>query len=170
MLKLGKHVGKSFGEVAWQDKSYCAWVLREKKILAPSLRRFRSYLLTKHGGLLHIGKHKGNFFDEVLREDEDYCSWVKSLSGDPGAFGAFIEYLQRKVGEQEEKATATPQKRRRAEEQEGEICKICFNGPINSVVIPCGHYFACMRCAGRLESSCPICKQEIRHVQKIYRA
>ena len=114
---------------------------------------------------IHIGKHKGKFFDEVLQQDEDYCSWVKSLSGDPGAFGAFIEYLHGKEREQEVNA---PQKRRR--EQEEETCKICYNGPINSVLVPCGHFFACMRCAERLVSSCPICKHEICHVQKTFRA
>ena len=167
MLKLGKHLGKSFEEVASHDRSYCAWVLREK-ILVAGLRKFRAHLLSTHGGLLHIGKHKGKFFDEVLQQDEDYCSWVKSLSGDPGAFGAFIAYLQDQEREQEE--VNAPQKKKRRVQEEEETCKICFNGPINSVLVPCGHVFACMRCAERLASTCPICKQEICYVQKTFRA
>ena len=58
MLKLGKHLGKSFEEVASHDRSYCAWVLREK-ILVAGLRKFRAHLLSTHGGFVRIGKHKG---------------------------------------------------------------------------------------------------------------
>ena len=59
MLRIGKYRGLSFQEVALRDRSYCAWVLRERA-LPPTLKKFRMHLAENYGGLLTIGKHKGS--------------------------------------------------------------------------------------------------------------
>ena len=168
MLKIGKHRGASFAAASC-DRSYCAWVLREKD-LAQGLRKFRAYLVDAHGGILNIGKHKGKFFDELVAEEENYCAWVLGLD-DKGAFKDFVDYYMRAQNKKsQEGGTENPSKKRRVQE-ELDACKICFSSPIDSVLIPCGHHFACMACATRCEESgCPICKQQICFVQKTYRA
>ena len=41
MLRVGKYRGVAFDEVASRDRSYCAWVLREKP---HGLKKFYKYL------------------------------------------------------------------------------------------------------------------------------
>lgn len=45
-------------------------------------------------------------------------------------------------------------------------CKICFDQPIDTVFLPCGHAMACFSCASRLKRegearACPVCASEI---------
>ena len=61
------------------------------------------------------------------------------------------------------------------EEQTDDICKICFVNPINSVILPCGHFSICVDCGQRLQaknpiSKCPICRVTITKIQQIFRA
>ena len=39
-------------------------------------------------------------------------------------------------------------------------CAVCFETPINSILMPCAHEVACMRCAQRL-GVCPICRAPV---------
>jgi hypothetical protein len=51
-------------------------------------------------------------------------------------------------------------------------CVICFDGPQAAVCVPCGHNAICMACAEEiLETSCecPVCRQPIRELIKLYR-
>ena len=70
MLKLGKHRGHSFADVASRDRSYCAWILREKD-LPQGFKKFRAHLIDTHGGVVPVGKHRGQFFDFVRASDPD---------------------------------------------------------------------------------------------------
>ena len=164
MLKIGKHVGCSFTEVAKSDRSYCAWVLRTQD-LPRSLKKFKMHLVDTHGGMLTIGKYRGKFFDEVMKEDEDYCQWVMSLrTSDPGAFGDFITFMLKNP------PVEPPAKKKRGDEGT-DTCKICFDQEIDTVLVPCGHVVACSSCAERLQDKpCPICKSGVCFVQKTYRA
>ena len=52
-------------------------------------------------------------------------------------------------------------------------CKICFDAPINTVLLPCGHLCVCLECSKRLVGSsrvCPICRTKIRKVVRTYAA
>lgn len=52
-------------------------------------------------------------------------------------------------------------------------CKICFDAPINTVLVPCGHLCVCLECSKRLVGSsrvCPICRTKIRKVVRTYAA
>ena len=163
MLRVGKHKGRSFREISQCDRSYAAWVLRDKD--APRVfSKFRRYLEQMHGGVLEVGKHKGQYFDEVLRNSPDYCDWVKSLT-DPGeAFARFLEYLERNFEDDEPPAKKT-------KTDVSNVCKICCDKEIDTVFVPCGHIAACRTCALRFEGeSCPICKQLVCLVVKTYTA
>lgn len=46
-------------------------------------------------------------------------------------------------------------------------CKICFNHKMNTVILPCRHFFTCSRCCTRIES-CVICRQNIEAVMKVF--
>ena len=41
-------------------------------------------------------------------------------------------------------------------------CAVCMETPINSILMPCAHEVACMRCAQRL-GICPVCRAAVRH-------
>ena len=61
------------------------------------------------------------------------------------------------------------------EEKPDDICKICFVNPINSVILPCGHFSICVHCGQRLQAKdaspkCPICRISITKIQQIFRA
>ena len=46
-------------------------------------------------------------------------------------------------------------------------CKICLEGSVEMVFIPCGHICACNSCAERV-TSCPLCRKTIEQSIKIY--
>ena len=68
MLRLGKYRGLKFEEAAEQDRSYAAWVLRERS-LPKTLGDYKAYLHETRGGILNIGKHRGKWFKEVVEQD-----------------------------------------------------------------------------------------------------
>ncbi|XP_062566646.1 death-associated inhibitor of apoptosis 1-like [Saccostrea cucullata] len=45
-------------------------------------------------------------------------------------------------------------------------CKICVDGEINALFMPCCHLYACHQCANLL-SICPVCQQEIEEIYVI---
>lgn len=52
-------------------------------------------------------------------------------------------------------------------------CKICFDAPINTVLLPCGHLCVCLECSKRLTGHsrvCPICRTKIRKVVRTFAA
>ena len=68
MLRLGKYRGLKFEEAAEHDRSYAAWVLRERA-LPKTLGDYKAYLHETRGGILNIGKHRGKWFKEVVEQD-----------------------------------------------------------------------------------------------------
>jgi hypothetical protein len=51
-------------------------------------------------------------------------------------------------------------------------CVICFDGPQSAVCVPCGHNAICMDCAEEILDTtrlCPVCRQTVREVIKLYR-
>eukprot|EP00092_Neocalanus_flemingeri_P031137 GFUD01033824.1.p1 GENE.GFUD01033824.1~~GFUD01033824.1.p1 ORF type:complete len:290 (-),score=40.33 GFUD01033824.1:75-944(-) len=52
-------------------------------------------------------------------------------------------------------------------------CKICFDSPVNTVLLPCGHACCCQDCSVRLkfatwDSKCPICRNRIQSISMLY--
>ncbi|KAG6574553.1 Ankyrin repeat-containing protein [Phytophthora cinnamomi] len=56
--------------------------------------------------------------------------------------------------------------------QSPDECVICFDGPQEAVCVPCGHNAVCMDCAQELLDTtrlCPVCRQQVREVIRLYR-
>ncbi|KAH6932355.1 hypothetical protein HPB50_004884 [Hyalomma asiaticum] len=53
-------------------------------------------------------------------------------------------------------------------------CRICFEKPIESVLINCGHSLTCHDCGMKLlqgrDPQCPVCRQRIANVIRIFKA
>mmetsp|Transcript_27815 Transcript_27815/g.39194 ORF Transcript_27815/g.39194 Transcript_27815/m.39194 type:complete len:198 (+) Transcript_27815:71-664(+) len=50
-------------------------------------------------------------------------------------------------------------------------CKVCYEAPVNSVLIPCGHAGLCVSCACTQKASgkgCPFCRAPINEIVKQY--
>lgn len=50
-----------------------------------------------------------------------------------------------------------------------DLCKICMDAPIECVILECGHVATCTNC-GKVLSECPICRQYIVRVVRLFRA
>ncbi|EGZ24074.1 hypothetical protein PHYSODRAFT_250287 [Phytophthora sojae] len=56
--------------------------------------------------------------------------------------------------------------------QSNDECVICFDGHQEAVCVPCGHNAVCMDCAQELLDTtrlCPVCRQQVREVIRLYR-
>ncbi|KAM9734318.1 E3 ubiquitin-protein ligase rififylin isoform 1-T2 [Menidia menidia] len=49
------------------------------------------------------------------------------------------------------------------------LCRICMDGPLDCVLLECGHLVACSRCGLRL-SECPVCRQYVVRAVHVFRA
>lgn len=58
----------------------------------------------------------------------------------------------------------TPEGRR-----DEDVCKICYDGDIDVVLYPCGHFVLCRRCAQKV-SDCPVCRFVITDIIRTYRS
>ena len=154
-LRIGKHRGKKYSDVC-ADRPYCAWILRVKAS-SGGLDKFAKYLEKEHGGILPIGKHKLKFYNEILKEDEDYCAWCLALVKPGEPLKDFVRYLKQKSFKGDQDVGV------------GSECRICCEGPMNVVLVPCGHRGMCTNCAERLDL-CPFCKEPILFAQKCYDA
>lgn len=64
------------------------------------------------------------------------------------------------------KAPATPNK---APAMESGECAICMDAPKCVVFVPCGHMAACAACGEKMRRKpCPVCREKVKIVQKIY--
>lgn len=48
-------------------------------------------------------------------------------------------------------------------------CKICFDEPVNTVFVGCGHLISCTTCAQKVEE-CPLCRKAIKDRIRVFRA
>jgi hypothetical protein len=49
-----------------------------------------------------------------------------------------------------------------------EFCNICYSNDSNCILIPCGHKCCCYECSKNINKKCPICRNEIDNVYKIF--
>ncbi|XP_002131654.2 baculoviral IAP repeat-containing protein 8 [Ciona intestinalis] len=47
-------------------------------------------------------------------------------------------------------------------------CKICLDNPMDCILLECGHVCTCLECSQGIRT-CPICRQKITKIMKIYR-
>ena len=64
--------------------------------------------------------------------------------------------------------TPAPVKSKYEAEMMKNICKICFEREINTVILDCHHRFICYDCSLKFEKNCPACKGEIKRILKTY--
>jgi len=55
-----------------------------------------------------------------------------------------------------------------AEDEDLNLCKICFDKEIDCVLLNCGHFVVCRGCGQQLRH-CPFCRKKIKKLQPIYR-
>ncbi|KAK9296434.1 hypothetical protein QLX08_009581 [Tetragonisca angustula] len=61
------------------------------------------------------------------------------------------------------------QSRTKMENLDENLCKICWDEPIECVILECGHMACCLNC-GKQMSECPICKQYVVRVVRFFKA
>jgi len=49
-----------------------------------------------------------------------------------------------------------------------DLCKVCMDKAINSIILPCAHMCCCMECGAKLKN-CPLCRGDIKEVKLVYR-
>lgn len=77
------------------------------------------------------------------------------------------------VKKRETKNEVTPisQKKEKIDEEEDNMCKVCFEKELNSVVMDCGHVCMCFECASKPNmQKCPICREQIIKVVRTYKS
>ena len=50
------------------------------------------------------------------------------------------------------------------------LCKVCFDRPIETVLLPCGHSLMCLSCSATVGSACPMCRVNIVQVVRTFSA
>nr|CAD7430746.1 unnamed protein product [Timema monikensis] len=50
-----------------------------------------------------------------------------------------------------------------------ELCKVCMDAPVECVMLECGHMATCTNCGKQL-NECPICRQYVVRVVRIFKA
>ncbi|XP_017879605.1 E3 ubiquitin-protein ligase RNF34 [Ceratina calcarata] len=59
--------------------------------------------------------------------------------------------------------------REKGEIPDENICKICWDEPIECIILECGHMACCLNC-GKQMSECPICKQYVVRVVRFFKS
>merc|ERR1711865_1358088 len=57
--------------------------------------------------------------------------------------------------------------RRELNAEESNNCVVCFSAPRAVVLLDCGHFVACERCAGTFDL-CPVCRQHVREHRRVF--
>lgn len=50
-----------------------------------------------------------------------------------------------------------------------DLCKICMDAPIECCFLECGHSLSCVSC-GKVLNECPICRQFITRIVRIFKS
>lgn len=54
-------------------------------------------------------------------------------------------------------------------EEDDDLCILCEERKIRTVIVPCGHLVSCITCARQLTNNCPICKKKFLQIMRTYR-
>lgn len=52
---------------------------------------------------------------------------------------------------------------------EADVCKICMESLIDCVLLDCGHMVSCIKCGKQL-AECPICRQNVVRVVRVFKS
>eukprot|EP01114_Cavostelium_apophysatum_P000628 TRINITY_DN10575_c0_g1_i1.p1 TRINITY_DN10575_c0_g1~~TRINITY_DN10575_c0_g1_i1.p1 ORF type:complete len:211 (+),score=31.50 TRINITY_DN10575_c0_g1_i1:112-744(+) len=84
-------------------------------------------------------------------------------------FDAQENFTMQTEREKSEKDTISSNNSVTTEENDDNFCKICFEKEINCALVECGHAALCLDCSNGLQD-CPICRQPIKKVLKLYKS
>jgi len=71
-----------------------------------------------------------------------------------------VDSLQQQLARQREELEAA---------QTEELCVICMEGAASHVFVPCGHLAVCERCVQMACVQCPVCRQDVERVVRVFR-
>ena len=178
VIRGGKHSGSTYSSVADADRRYCHWIINAPS-LPRSLRPLRSWLKTTHGGVFCFGKHKHSFYSGIYKDFPEYTIWACEQTDASAHLRDFQQYVRRRDAEtasEEASSRQQPDRKRARGRRESEPaatqtfsmeCKICFDRPIEVLLLPCKHLVCCQTC-GALSSTCPVCRGRVSERIRVY--
>jgi hypothetical protein len=128
---------------------------------------------TREDGEVQCGGCKKEFFRETCgtceksvgkkeplpleeRGECSSCKRGKSLAANPNGRAGDGEDIKEEVKDKDE--------------EDKDMCKICFASIVDCAYVPCGHVLACYNCSVRIGGRCPVCKNPITQILKLYRS
>ena len=109
-----------------------------------------------------------------------YAVWCAGLDNPSAVMLEFQKYMRDREGEVLREDTApkcpAPKRARRLprEQQEdaratsGLECRICFDRPVNVLLLPCKHLVMCESCAAMSNKTCPLCRGRVSEILRVY--
>lgn len=113
--------------------------------------------------------------DDVWEEHASHygeCKYLRLCKGDNFSEEVLDEKLSNFIAKLKDSNLLEPKKEEEEEEklecsETSNECQICCVNKYNTVFLPCGHVFACVKCASPLQQ-CPLCRKRIVNVMKIF--
>ena len=178
IVLIGKHRGESYAAVADSDRAYCHWIMNASSPLPRSLRPFSAWLKRTRGGVFRFGKHKNAFYSEIYTDFPEYTIWACEQTDASNLLRDFQEYARRRdeeiAGEEAVSKQQSVRKRARGPRRDSAAsqtvsmeCKICYDRPIETLLLPCKHLVCCQICAS-LSSTCPVCRCRVSENIRVY--
>ena len=96
--------------------------------------------------------------------------WKGSLGSQTGIFPLnYVEALEEEEDVNGAESPLTPRKSGKiSNHSKEEECLVCFDGPPDHCLIPCGHTGLCAVCVKQMKL-CPFCKVDVERVQKLWK-
>jgi hypothetical protein len=130
---------------------------KEDKDKKPKIRKVNNQLYQKLiEDLVGVGYKRGEVLDSIYTLNE---------SGEEPTLSNIMKELERRKNEEKKESDGKKEEK----DSEENLCKICFESQIDSVIIPCGHYAICNGCTKGL-NSCPICRNPIAQIVKTFKS
>lgn len=106
-----------------------------------------------------------------------YAVWCASLDNPSAVMMEFQRYIRDREEEasQEVKHSAPKRARRAPPERQEDArttacleCRICFDRPVNVLLLPCKHLVMCELCAAMSNKTCPVCRAGVSETLRVY--
>jgi len=111
--------------------------------------------------LVSAGYARGDILDCIYTLNES--------REDTSSISVVMKALEKKKAEVAVLKMKEQQENGKIEVEEDNFCKICFEKPMDSVIIPCGHVCICMDCSKGLVL-CPMCRNQIVQIIKMFKS
>jgi hypothetical protein len=151
--KEKRRLSQSGGSAEEEDGAGLSAVseLSENETLAPAQK--------KSAGIEHLEAMSVSMLKQILEANNiDYADCVERRD--------LVDKIRRTCPH----VVATHNLDAMLEVDDHDLCVICMDNRINTVMVPCGHFCICHPCARELSHVCPICRSHVQMVQRIYHA